>query len=59
MEKNAKIYVAGHSGMLGKAIVRMLRERGHDNLLLRTSAELDLRRQSDVEAFFSGRDLNT
>jgi GDP-L-fucose synthase len=52
MEKDAKIYVAGHSGMLGTAIVRMLKERGHDNLLLRTSSELDLRRQADVDAFF-------
>ena len=52
MEKDAKIYVAGHSGMLGTTIVRMLKERGHDNLLLRTSSELDLRRQADVDAFF-------
>ena len=52
MEKDAKIYVAGHSGLVGTAIVRMLKERGYKNLLLRTSAELDLRRQADVEAFF-------
>ena len=52
MEKDAKIYVAGHSGLVGTAIVRMLREQGHNNLLLRTSSELDLRRQADVEAFF-------
>jgi GDP-L-fucose synthase len=52
MEKDAKIYVAGHGGLVGTALVRMLRERGCGNLLLRTSAELDLRRQADVEAFF-------
>jgi len=52
MEKDAKIYVAGHSGLVGTAIVRMLREQGYKNLLLRTSSELDLRRQADVEAFF-------
>ena len=52
MEKDAKIYVAGHNGLVGTAIVRMLRERGFDNLLLRSSSELDLRRQADVEAFF-------
>ena len=52
MDKDAKIYVAGHRGLLGKALVRMLRERGYENLLLRSSAELDLRRQADVEAFF-------
>jgi len=52
MEKNTKIYVAGHSGLVGTAIVRMLKERGYGNLLLRTSAELDLRRQADVDAFF-------
>ena len=52
MEKNAKIYVAGHSGLVGTAIVRMLQEQGYDNLLLRSSSELDLRRQADVEAFF-------
>jgi len=52
MEKDAKIYVAGHSGLVGTAIVRMLREQGYDNLLLRSSSELDLRRQAGVEAFF-------
>lgn len=52
MDKDARIYVAGHRGLLGTALVRMLRERGHENLLLRSSAELDLRRQSDVEVFF-------
>ena len=53
MEKNSKIYVAGHRGMVGSAIVRELRRQGYDNIITRTHAELDLTRQSDVEAFFA------
>lgn len=52
MEKNAKIYVAGHRGMVGSAIVRKLQQEGYTNLLLRTSGELDLRNQNATEAFF-------
>ena len=52
MEKNAKIYVAGHTGMVGSAIVRELKKQGYENLILRTHAELDLTRQADVEEFF-------
>ncbi len=52
MEKNAKIYVAGHRGMVGSAICRCLKAQGYENLVLRTSKELDLRRQADVEKFF-------
>jgi len=52
MDKSAKIYVAGHRGLVGSALVKRLREGGYANLVLRTSKELDLRRQSDVEAFF-------
>ena len=52
MEKNAKIYVAGHRGMVGSAIVRELRRQGYDNLVLRTHGELDLCDQRAVEAFF-------
>jgi GDP-L-fucose synthase len=52
MEKNARIYVAGHRGMVGSAIVRKLEHEGHSNLLLKTSAELDLRNQQAVDAFF-------
>ncbi len=52
MEKSAKIYVAGHRGLVGSAIVRRLRAAGFENLLLRTHAELDLTRQSAVEAFY-------
>jgi GDP-L-fucose synthase len=53
MEKTAKIYIAGHRGLVGSAIVRRLREQGYDNLLLRTSAELDLREQAAVREFFA------
>lgn len=52
MEKSAKIYVAGHRGLVGSAIVRRLRAAGFANLLERTHAELDLTRQAAVEAFF-------
>ena len=53
MENNSKIYVAGHRGMVGSAIVRELRRQGYTNLLTRTHAELDLTRQADVERFFA------
>lgn len=52
MEQNAKIYVAGHRGMVGSAIVRALKRQGYDNIITRTHSELDLTRQVDVEAFF-------
>ena len=52
MEKNSKIYVAGHRGMVGSAIVRELQRQGYNNLVLRTHQELDLTRQADVEVFF-------
>jgi len=52
MDKAAKIYVAGHRGLVGSALLRTLQKRGYSQLLVRTSAELDLRRQADVEAFF-------
>jgi GDP-L-fucose synthase len=53
MEKEAKIYVAGHRGMVGSAIVRALKKAGYDNIIMRTSKELDLRRQDAVEDFFA------
>ena len=53
MQKDAKIYVAGHRGMVGSAIVRALQAQGYNNLVMRTSKELDLRRQDLVEAFFA------
>src|SRR6218665_107272 len=53
MEKNSKIYVAGHRGMVGSAIVRNLKEKGFTNIISRTSAELDLRNQQSVADFFA------
>lgn len=53
MNKNSKIYVAGHNGMVGSAIVRELIKQGYDNLVLKTHAELDLTRQVEVEKFFA------
>ncbi len=52
MEKDAKIFVAGHRGMVGSAIVRRLRDSGFTNLVVRTRRELDLTRQAGVEEFF-------
>ena len=52
METKDKIYVAGHRGMVGSAIVRKLQQEGFDNLVLRTSAELDLRNQETTDRFF-------
>ena len=53
MEKNSKIYVAGHRGMVGSAIVRELERLGYGNIVTRTHSELDLCRQDDVERFFA------
>ena len=53
MEKNSKIYVAGHRGMVGSAIVRELKRQGYNNIVTRTHKELDLIRQADVEKFFA------
>jgi len=52
VEKHAKIYVAGHRGMVGSAIVRKLQSEGYHNLIIRTIAELDLTRQAETEDFF-------
>ena len=52
MDKNGKIYVAGHRGMVGSAIVRALEKNGYHNIVTRTHKELDLTRQDAVEAFF-------
>ena len=52
MEKNAKIYVAGHRGMVGSAIKRELERQGYTNLVTRTHKELNLMRQDQVEHFF-------
>lgn len=53
MKLDSRIYVAGHNGLVGSAIVRTLKASGYHNLLLKTSRELDLRRQTEVEAFFA------
>lgn len=52
MKSNSKIYVAGHRGMVGSAICRLLKSAGHTNIITRTSAELDLRNQGVVNQFF-------
>jgi GDP-L-fucose synthase len=52
MEKNAKIYVAGHGGLVGSALGRNLKKKGFNNIIGRRSSELDLTRQAEVEAFF-------
>ena len=53
MDKDGKIYVAGHRGMVGSAIVRALEKNGYTNIITRTHAELDLTRQDQVERFFA------
>lgn len=52
MRKESKIYIAGHRGLVGSALYKRLELEGYSNLIVRTSKELDLRRQTDVEAFF-------
>ena len=49
---NAKVYIAGHRGMVGSAITRVLNAAGFKNIVTRTSADLDLRTQAAVDAFF-------
>ena len=53
MNTNSKIYVAGHRGMVGSAIIRELQREGFTNIVTRTHAELDLCRQDAVEKFFA------
>ena len=52
MNKKDRIYVAGHGGMVGSAIVRILKDKGYQNLITRSHRELDLTRQTDMEIFF-------
>jgi len=52
MEQTAKIYIAGHRGMVGSGLERKLRKEGYNNIVTRTSSELDLRNQHDVNEFF-------
>lgn len=53
MEKESKIYIAGHRGMVGSALLRRLKKEGYSNFVLRTSKELDLRNQQAVADFFA------
>ena len=53
MELNSKIYIAGHRGMVGSAIMRNLKQKGYTNIITRTSAELDLLNQQQVADFFA------
>ncbi|MEA3573937.1 GDP-L-fucose synthase [Peribacillus frigoritolerans] len=53
MNKSSKIYVAGHRGLVGSAILRNLQKEGYENLVLRTSKELDLREKNQVDTFFA------
>ncbi|HXY53903.1 MAG TPA: GDP-L-fucose synthase [Nitrospirota bacterium] len=52
MNRDSKIYIAGHRGLVGSAILRKLQSDGYTNIIFRTSKELDLRRQADVDSFF-------
>jgi GDP-L-fucose synthase len=52
MNKNSKIYVAGHKGMVGSSLIRLLQSRGYNNIITRSRSDLDLTRQKDVENLF-------
>jgi GDP-L-fucose synthase len=58
LDRASRIYVAGHTGMVGSAIVRQLQAKGYDNLVTRTHAELDLTRQADTEAFLKSETID-
>ena len=58
MQKNSKIYVAGHNGLVGSAIVRCLQNNGYQNIIYRSSKELDLREQNAVMDFFEKENLD-
>ena len=53
MKKNSLIFVAGHKGLVGSALIRELKSKGYDNLIFRSSSELDLRNQTETEKFFA------
>src|SRR3990167_10932663 len=53
MDKNAKIYIAGHRGLVGSAIVRELQKNGYTNIVTKSRSELDLKSQIETEKFFS------
>jgi len=58
MNKDSKIFVAGHRGLVGSAIVRNLRERGYENIVTRTRSEVDLLNQKEVEEFFVSENID-
>ena len=58
MDKNARIFVAGHRGMVGSALVRKLEASGYRNLVTRTHAELDLTDQAAVNRFFESEQID-
>lgn len=58
MDKNSKIYVAGHNGMVGSAFVRLLKSKGYDNIITKSHSELDLTCQTDVDEFFNNEKPN-
>ncbi|MCF8011398.1 MAG: GDP-L-fucose synthase [Clostridiales bacterium] len=58
MEKQARIYVAGHRGLVGSAILRKLQSEGYENIVIRTSSELDLRNQQQVDEFFYNENID-
>lgn len=58
MDKNSKIFVAGHRGLVGSAIVRILQERGYENIITRTRSEVDLLNQKEVEEFFVSENID-
>lgn len=58
MDKHSKIFVAGHRGLVGSAIVRSLQERGYTNIITRTRQEVDLLNQSQVEEFFKSENID-
>ena len=55
MDKNSKIYIAGHTGLVGSAILKNLKSKGYTNFVYRTIDELDLTNQNEVQAFLSAR----
>ena len=58
MDKTHKIYIAGHTGLVGSAIYRALQKEGYQNLVVKTHKELDLNRQADVEDFFENERIS-
>ena len=52
MDKNSKIYIAGHNGMVGSAILNLLKSEGFRNIIVKSSTDLDLRNQNEVKVFF-------